>query len=357
VDTVLIAPDGVLCGLPFAALPGRKDGTYLVEEFTIGYVTSGRHLLELNADKDRTRGQGLLAVGGLDYGPVPAKPSDKAALAPLAFEPLPGTRLEAEAITRLYRAAFDKAQPPRRFAGPDADAARLKKELPPGAKAGPRYLHLATHGFFEAPPPALQARSKEPSAAQERQDRLLGRNPLLSSGLVLAGANQSYEKGILTAEEVSSMDLRGVDLAVLSACETGLGRVDYGEGVLGLQRGFQRAGARALAVSLWNVNDAATSVLMEEFYTNLWVKKLPKLKALQQAQVAVLRNPGRVLLRGRELVALLAKEGVSAKERAALAQRGIYKKVEELPDGGKVVELKRSPPAWWAAFVLYGDGR
>jgi CHAT domain-containing protein len=110
-------------------------------------------------------------------------------------------------------------------------------------------------------------------------------------------------------------------------------------------------------VSLWSVDDAATSVLMEEFYTNLWVKKLPKLKALQQAQVTVLRNPGRVLQRGRELGALLAKEGLSAKERAWLAQRGIYKKVEELPDGGKIVELKRSPPAWWAAFVLYGDGR
>jgi CHAT domain-containing protein/tetratricopeptide (TPR) repeat protein len=355
VDAVLIAPDGVLCGLPFGALPGRKEGTYLVEELAIGYVNSGRHLLELDADKDGARGEGLVAVGGLDYGPLPAKA--KAALAPLAFEPLPGTRLEAERIARLYRVAFAEAQLPRRLAGPEADAARLKKELPPAVQAGPRYLHLATHAFFEAPPPEIKGQKAAQGWDPDRQDRTFGRNPLLLSGLVLAGANRSYEKGILTAEEVASMDLRGVELAVLSACETGLGRVDYGEGVLGLQRGFQMAGARSMAVSLWSVNDAATSVLMEEFYTNLWVKKLPKLKALQQAQVTVLRNPGRVLQRGRELGALLAKEGVSANERAWLAQRGIYKKVEELPDGGKVVELKRSPPASWAAFVLYGDGR
>jgi CHAT domain-containing protein len=174
---------------------------------------------------------------------------------------------------------------------------------------------------------------------------------------VLSGANESYEKGILTAEEVSSLELRGVELAVLSACQTGLGRVDPGEGVLGLQRGFQRAGTRALAVSLWSVNAAATSVLMEEFYTNLWVNEMPKLKALQRAQLTVLRHPGRVLKRGRELEALLAKQGVSPEDRARLAQRGIYKKVEELPDGGKIAELKRSPPAWWAAFVLYGDAK
>jgi CHAT domain-containing protein len=357
VETVLIAPDGALCGLPFAALPGAKPGSYLCEELAIGYVTSARQLLELQADKDASRGQGLLTVGGLAYGKPAAAPPPSAALAPLAFPPLPGTRVEAQRIGRLYRAAFPKAEAPRQLGGEGADAARLKAELPPLAKAAPRYLHLATHGFFEAPPP--ESKGKKPARGwdPDRRERTFDRNPLLLSGLVLSGANESYAKGILTAEEVSSMDLRGVDLAVLSACETGLGRVDQGEGVQGLQSGFQRAGARALAVSLWSVNDAATSVLMEEFYTNLWVKKLPKLKALQQAQVTVLRNPGQVLKRGRELEVLLAKEGLSAKDRARLAQRGIYKKVEELPDGGKIIELQRSPPAWWAAFVLCGDPR
>jgi CHAT domain-containing protein/tetratricopeptide (TPR) repeat protein len=357
VEAVLIAPDGPLCGLPFAALPGRKADTYLVEELAFGYVTSGRHLLELNADKDSPRGQGLLTLGGLAYGKPAAKPAAAAAFAPLAFADLPGARVEAERIGRLYRQAFPRAGQPRRLSGPDADAARLKRELPPAARAAPRYLHLATHAFFEAPRPEVKGK-KPPSAWDlDRRERTYVRNPLLLSGLVLSGANESYDKGILTAEEVSLLDLRGVDLAVLSACQTGLGKVEGGEGLLGLQRGFQMAGARTLAVSLWSVNDAATSVLMEEFYTNLWVKKVSKLQALRQAQLTVLRNPGRVLKRGRELAELLAGESGSKQERARLARRGIYKEARELPEGGKVRGLKRSPVAWWAAFVLCGDGK
>src|SRR5439155_3692898 len=102
-----------------------------------------------------------------------------------------------------------------------------------------------------------------------------------------AGANRAPDRGILTAEEVAGLDLRGTELVVLSACDTGLGKEAGGEGVLGLQRAFQGAGARALAASLWKVDDAATSVLMEEFYANLWRKKLPRLEALRQAQRAV----------------------------------------------------------------------
>jgi CHAT domain-containing protein len=352
VDAVLIAPDGALSSLAFAALPGSKPGSYLGEELAIGYVTSGRQLLELQADQDAPRGQGLLTVGDLAYGKPAAKPPASAGFAPLDFAPLPGTGVEVQRIARLYRQAFPKASAARQLAGTTADAPQLKAELPPTAKASPRYLHLATHAFFEAPPPAIKTKGKTASADQERQDRLLRRNPLLLSGLVLSGANESYQKGILTAEEVSSLDLRGVELAVLSACQTGLGRVDPGEGVLGLQRGFQRAGARSMAVSLWSVNDAATSVLMEEFYTNLWVKKLSKLKALRQAQLAVLRNPQLVIKRNKELAEQLAKRGFSEEE---LAERGIKKKAGTLPGGGQVRD--RSPVAWWAAFVLYGDGR
>src|SRR5262249_30786019 len=150
--------------------------------------------------------------------------------------------------------------------------------------------------------------------------------------------------GILTAEEVQSLDLRGTELVVLSACETGLGRGYYGQGVLGLQRAFHVAGARAVVASLWKVDDAATSVLMERVYTNLWVKKMPRLEALRAAQLAVLNDPGLVRARRTELV-----------------QRGIEEKPEKLPGGGQVTlpdpREGRSHPALWAAFVLSGDGR
>jgi CHAT domain-containing protein len=164
------------------------------------------------------------------------------------------------------------------------------------------------------------------------------RNPLLLSGLVLAGANRAPDRGTLSAQEASALDLRGAELVVLSACDTGLGKVAEGEGVLGLQRAFQMAGARTVVASLWKVNDAATSLLMEEFYANLWQKKLPKLEALRQAQLKVLKNPTLVRKRAEELT------------KAGLRAPG---DPEPLPKAGPA-EI-RSHPALWAAFVSYGD--
>jgi CHAT domain-containing protein len=106
--------------------------------------------------------------------------------------------------------------------------------------------------------------------------------------------------------------------------------------VQGLQRAFHEAGARHVLASSWSVSDAATSVLMEEFCDRLWSKNLPPLEALRQAQLVVLKDPKRVLDRGRELV-----------------KRGIGPKAGDLPDGGRVAE-RRSPVAWWGAWVLSG---
>jgi CHAT domain-containing protein len=112
--------------------------------------------------------------------------------------------------------------------------------------------------------------------------------PLLRSGVVLAGAARPpkpdmspSEDGILTAEEVAAADLRGTELVALSACDTGLGEQEQGPGVLGMQRAFHAAGARTLVASLWKVDDAATSLLMEALYINLWQNHLPKLEALR----------------------------------------------------------------------------
>jgi CHAT domain-containing protein/tetratricopeptide (TPR) repeat protein len=350
--TVLIAPDGVLCGLPFAALPGTKPGTFLLEERAIGYLTSGRHLLELAADHDRPDAAGLLALGGLTYG------DSQTAAAPPAlpdyltrgrgWNPLPGTRLEAERVAARFRATRPDNGEARLLAGAEPDADRLRRELQPSdTRPRWRYLHLATHGFFDPPlpgeDPARRPKDVAPTFGEQREHLTYGRNPLLRCGLVLAGANRDPEHGFLSAEEVAGLDLGGCDLAVLSACETGLGKVADGEGMLGLQRAFQAAGARSLAASLWNVSDAATSVLMEEFYANLWQQKLPKLEALRQAQLTVLRHPEKVQQRAKELQALLG--------------RGPGKEAGDLPEGGRVApgQPRHSPPAWWAAFILSGN--
>jgi CHAT domain-containing protein len=204
-----------------------------------------------------------------------------------------------------------------------------------------RWLHLATHGFFEAVQP--------PAPAEEGGIMLQGRLPLrhlfLGSGVVLSGANADPGQGLWTAGEVARLDLRGTELVVLSACETGLGLMPAAEGVLGLQRAFHLAGARGVLSSLWNVSDPATSVLMEQFYQRLWAdRKTSKREALRQAQLYVLRNPDKVVARAAEL-----------REQAgpAVALRGIGKKAVLLP--GASARGNRSHPAWWAAFVLSGD--
>ena len=123
-------------------------------------------------------------------------------------------------------------------------------------------------------------------------------NPLLRSGLMLAGASktisgvsqpnlESNDNGVLTAYEAMNLNLEGTSLVILSACETGLGEVKSGEGVYGLQRAFLVAGADALIMSLWKVDDAATQLLMTNFYTN-WIKLRDKQKAFKQAQLQLM---------------------------------------------------------------------
>jgi CHAT domain-containing protein/tetratricopeptide (TPR) repeat protein len=357
VRTVLIAPDGPLYAMPFAGLPGSRPGTYLVEEIAVNYVTSGHHCVALHHRPNAPRAHGLLAVGGLDYGHLePAEPGeDSPPFRRSRWAALPGARLEVERIARAFRDAFPQEPSPCLLTGSDTNADVLKRRLQPEPPASRwRYVHVATHAFFETPLPSPapgddRAGKRLPNVGD--RDRMIARHPLLSSGLVLAGANQSPADGVLTAEEVASLDLRGTELVVLSACETGLGVVAAGEGVFGLQRSFQTAGAATLVTSLWNVQDAAAGLVMEEFYNNLWGKSLTRSEALRQAQITVLRHPERVRQRARELRETLTRRGIPEE---ALARRGI------LPDAGAGAEAHGSPvspPAWWAAFVLCGDWR
>ncbi len=377
--TVVVAPDGPLAYFPLAALPGHRPGTYLAEDLAIGYVSSAHRLVETLASTGEAKAKepeadaaGLLAVGGIDYQADPggAAPTESAPTPGMllaesqraGFTALAGTGPEVRSIAQRFDAAFHKQQA-LVLTGAAPTKVAVKQQLAQHW----RYLHLATHGFFESPArvAAIRAGMKPEDfglagIGGSEESASLALAPLLHSGVALVGAGRKPEDmgagresslpdrddGILTAEEVQSLDLRGTDLVVLSACETGLGQGYYGQGVMGLQRAFLAAGARAVVASLWKVDDAATTVLMEQFYTNLWTKKMSKLEALRSgAGLTVLSDPALVQTRRAELA----------------KQRGIDEKSEKLPDGGRVAPPRdratRSDPALWAAFVLSGDVR
>ena len=159
-----------------------------------------------------------------------------------------------------------------------------------------KVMHLSTHGAFVPKKEAKNTKQKNnfrfirfddaaPQAQEEDQS-------LTRSFLVMAGGNmlknydsipEGIDDGILTAQEIAHTDLRGCDLVVLSACETALGDITN-EGVMGLQRGFKKAGANTILMSLWKVDDQASSLLLTKFYENLLSKKMPKIDALKKAQ-------------------------------------------------------------------------
>jgi CHAT domain-containing protein/tetratricopeptide (TPR) repeat protein len=350
--TVIVAPDGALTQFPLAALPGAKSGTFLIEDVAIAQVASGTQLFELlqPAARDAKVGKGLLAAGGIDYGPG------------RSYSPLPGTGPEARRCRELFSTAFAR-EPAALLEGKAATTTALRQEM----ARRPKYLHLATHGYFEPPEKVLRELKGLASAQRDRfafqlQFDTLSNLPGLRCGLALAGANAAPPvddadalPNVLTGHDLEAIDLRGCDVAVLSACQTALGDVQRSQGVLGLQRAFHAAGVRTTVTSLWSVQDAATVEMMEEFYKNLWGKKsMTRLDALRQAQLAILRDPERVRKRSKAILADAKKRGLDESALTRLKGRVL------LPEGGKIEPdrtPKTSPEAWWAAFVLCGDWR
>jgi CHAT domain-containing protein/Tfp pilus assembly protein PilF len=328
---VLVSPDGALGTVPFAALPGKKARSYLIEDVAVAVVpvpSAIPGLMKPVKNEDRLKPT-LLVAGGLRYGP------DKSG-APSTlpgrekFAALPATRAEIAAARASFLKQFEGGAVTS-LSEDAATKAAVSKALP-----AVRYAHFATHGYF-APEEVRSLLGSEGPGREREGRRPVGWGPLLLSGIVLSGANrepkEGEEDGILTALEVSEMDLTKLELAVLSACETGLGKVAGGEGVLGMQRAFQVAGARTVIASLWQVDDVATRQLMTDFYTQAWGAKsvVGKAEALRQAQLAMLF---RRTLEGKP--------------------RGAGKVAEKLPGGGKG---ERMHPYYWAGFVLSGDWR
>jgi CHAT domain-containing protein len=298
---LLIAPDGMLNLIPFAAMVDERD-RYLVERYAIGYLTSGRDLLRLQ--KSESSKNAPLVVANPRFGRAAvvaqagqnspdsgntAGDQEQARIdkTQTFFQALPGTKHEALAIKAVLPDAVVLMRE-------EATEAALKK-----ARA-PRILHIATHGFFlnDRETPAVETSGVSGDHRPGASDRGLGKwtarieNPLLRSGLVLAGVNEHHggdDDGLLTAMEVASLDLWGTKLVVLSACDTGLGEVKNGEGVYGLRRALVLAGSETQVMSLWPVSDRATRSFMASYYKRL-LEGEGRGEALRQIELEMLKD-------------------------------------------------------------------
>ncbi|MEO1524242.1 MAG: CHAT domain-containing tetratricopeptide repeat protein [Planctomycetota bacterium] len=361
ITTVILSPDGALGRLPFAALPGRTPGTYLIEEYRIASVPSARMLHDLKNKTEPPGGFQLSVVGDIDFdqssSPSATQTSRLAANqtteTPLRagdandtqWKSLPGFIQESQMVVSLFRQRFGKDAAVETLTGSRATEAEL---LTLARRSG--ILHIVTHGFFAGP--SVPSIEQAVVASELVEDSKTGPDPLfnrwmpgLLSGLVMAGANQqtanldNFDDGILRASEIEASRLPDIDLVVLSACETGLGPVAGGEGLTGLHRAFHVAGAQSVIASLWKVDDAATQELMRRFYTNRWIERQSKLDALRNAQLWVLRNPGGI-----------ADLGIrDAETRGAVRDRR-----KPLANDRKG-EMTKTSPFFWASFQLSGQ--
>jgi CHAT domain-containing protein len=319
-NLVFIAPDAALNLVSFSGLIDN-EGQYVVEKIPIHYLSSGRDVIWLN--RDYNSGRGMIALGDPDYDAPAAERrmqnysyvpvenisyrsdyvlhpgiqrnvrSDCPQLNEIKVARLPATQGEVEQVVEFWRENYSDSA--LWFLGKNATEDNLKKMVP-----GSRVIHVATHGFYS---PAI-CREKEtvinPEYIIGKSYGLFEPNPLLQSGLFLAGSNLHGEMadslgiddGILTAEEVSIMDLTGVEWVVLSACESGLGEIEAGEGVYGLRRAFQMAGARTVISSLWPVADKSTAEFMISLYEVSDQPLYEKIHRYQKAQIERLRNYG-----------------------------------------------------------------
>ena len=287
---ILLSPDGMLNLLPFGVL-ADEQGRYLAERLPITYLTSGRDLLRTSSTAPSR--QAPIVMADPDFGlldktaTAPAsenrRSTDRAAGA-MKFNPLPGTAAEAQALKGILGLKDEQV-----LMESNATETALKQVK------GPRILHIATHGFFlEDQPLDLESQAGH-LQGQDRLQAPKGENPLLRSGLALAGANRlrsGEDDGVLTALEVAGLDLAGTELAILSACETAVGTVRNGEGVYGLRRALVLAGVRTQIASLWKVDDAATKDLMIDYYRRLQAGA-GRSQALREAQLTMLRDPAR----------------------------------------------------------------
>ena len=274
-DTLIVSGDGLFHMLPLGALPGKEGDSVWLDELAFASLGNSRDLLHdpvaIQPELDRQTGLRALVVGGVEYGePQPDIPRRN-------WSHLPGTAKEASAIISQLTLSLGKEQVTL-SEGADATESQITDRL---QKC--QLVHLATHGFFGGS-------SRRPGDAFE----IIDITAEMDSAIVLAGANTPAGDAdqLLTAEELGNQDLKHVRLLVLSACQTGLGHVRAGQGVVGLLGALGRAGVRSIVSSLWEVNDEATAKLMTAFYKELSrdSSRLGLAKSLRRAQLKLRRG-------------------------------------------------------------------
>ncbi|GAB3330747.1 CHAT domain-containing protein [Marivirga atlantica] len=299
-NLIYLSPDGIYNQISINSLYNNETQKYVLEEQNIQLLTNTKDLIALrNPDNSKYADAGKSALFGfpnynkgldnkdetqqVDASEIANNVSlDRGLRGSLSryirgnslVTALPGTKEEVEKINILYQELTNDA--------PKVNLANEADELAVKRVNNPKVLHIATHGFF------LEDAESEVESADDKY----AQNPLLKSGMILAGANsfitsgvdeETGQDGILTAYEAMNLNLNATELVILSACETGLGDLKNGEGVYGLRRAFFVAGADAIIMSLWSVDDAATQELMTEFYKH-WLGGKTKQEAFLMAQ-------------------------------------------------------------------------
>jgi CHAT domain-containing protein/Tfp pilus assembly protein PilF len=278
---IFLTPDHALNLVDFGALPDRTNGYLEERRPVLHYLSTERDLIAAPPDRP---GQGLLAMGSPAFDRIPrastgnvlrgARPACED-FAAMRFDPLPASGEEVREIGALWRKS-GKGDVMERT-GEAANTAAFRANAP-----GRSVLHVAAHAFFAG------------EGCRTAQGSTVGENPLLLSGIALAGANRrlaatsTSEDGILTAEEIAALDLGSVEWAVLSGCATGDGKLLPGEGVFGLRRAFRIAGARTVIMSLWPVDDASTRAWMTTLYREHFAGSKSAAESVRAAGIAAL---------------------------------------------------------------------
>lgn len=305
VKTIWFSPAGLLHRLNLNAIPTDRPNESIGQRFTLSMLGSTRQLLDANTQNSPFNQTSTAVVfGGIRYDADATRETTNdtlfsnnpernrglpffqtdSTLRGNSWKYLKYSEKEADNIRSLLQKSGLQVVLHK---GHEASEEAFKA-LGRG-KASPRIIHISTHGFF-FPDPALASQT---NFGNNEPVFKTSDHPMIRSGLILAGGNNAWqtgkppvnrEDGILTAYEISQMDLRHTDLVVLSACETGLGQIEGNEGVYGLQRAFKIAGAKNLVMSLWQVPDYQTQELMTALYRNMLEGKMPVRQALVAAQ-------------------------------------------------------------------------